>query len=316
MLFSGGSPKPMEFWMHQFIYQVLHGWIYFRTPAPGSTPAGTGFAGAAVKRICSCVSPLALALAALLLFPAQSPAAGEKGPAAKPGTFRDPATGMEFVLVRGGCYQMGDLFGEGIEDEEPAHEVCLGDFYLGKYEATQEEWEKVMGGNPSFFKKGGRYPVENVNWQDIQEFIRKLLAASGVKYRLPTEAEWEYAARSGGTRERWAGTSRESELDDFAWTDRNSGEQSHAVGFRKPNGLGLHDLSGNLWEWLADWYDPDYYKYSPRNNPQGPESSWDRSRVIRGGSWISRPEHVRASQRARAISSVKGNVGFRLAFSP
>ena len=239
-------------------------------------------------------------------------------PAATPPskTFRDPLTGMDFVLVKGGCYPMGDLFGEGIEDEEPVHEVCLGDFYIGRYEVTQEQWQKVMGVNPSFFNKGGKYPVENIRWYDIQEFIEKLKRTAGVAYRLPTEAEWEYAARSGGRKERWAGTSKDPKLDEFAWTDRNSQEQSHPVGQKKPNGLGLFDLSGNLWEWLADWYDPDYYKYSPRNNPQGPESSWDRSRVIRGGSWISSPEHVRASLRARAIPSVRGNLGFRLAFSP
>jgi formylglycine-generating enzyme required for sulfatase activity len=251
--------------------------------------------------------------------PGFSRASENKGePAATPPskTFRDPLTGMDFVLVKGGCYPMGDLFGEGIEDEEPVHEVCLGDFYIGRYEVTQEQWQKVMDVNPSFFNKGGKYPVENIRWYDIQEFIEKLKRTAGVAYRLPTEAEWEYAARSGGRKERWAGTSKDPELDEFAWTDRNSHEQSHPVGQKKPNGLGLFDLSGNLWEWLADWYDPDYYKYSPRNNPRGPESSWDRSRVIRGGSWISSPEHVRASQRARAIPSVKGNVGFRLAFTP
>lgn len=211
---------------------------------------------------------------------------------------------------------MGDLFGEGIEDEEPVHEVCLRDFYIGRYEVTQKQWEKVMGANPSFFKMGGEYPVENINWRQIQEFVYKLKETTSRDYRLPTEAEWEYAARSGGRKERWAGTSRNSELNDYAWTDLNSEEQSHPVGQKKPNGLGLFDFSGNVWEWIADWYDPDYYKHSPRNDPKGPERSWDHSRVIRGGSWISRPEHVRASLRARAISTVRGNLGFRLAFHP
>ena len=260
--------------------------------------------------------PALAGMAALFLIAAQSFGGEDKAAGGESGTFYDPVTGMEFVLIRGGCYPMGDIFGEGIEDEEPVHEVCLGDFYMGRYEVTQEQWQKIMGVNPSFFHRGGEYPVENVRWSDIQDFIEKLKRTAGVRYRLPTEAEWEYAARSGGKKERWAGTSRDSELDSFAWTDLNSREQSHPVGRKKPNGLGLFDFSGNVWEWVADWYDPDYYKYSPKNKPPGPGSSWDHSRVIRGGSWISRPEHVRASQRARAIPSVKGNLGFRLAFNP
>jgi len=228
---------------------------------------------------------------------------------------KEPLTGMEFVLVQGGCYRMGDPSGEENVDEEPAHEVCLSDFYMGRFEVTQEQWEKVMGGNPSFFKRGGRYPVENISWYDVQEFIRRLTRGTGLAFRLPTEGEWEYAARSGGRTEKWAGTNQESDLDEYAWTDRNSGEEPHPVGQKKPNGLGLFDMSGNVWEWVADWYDPDYYKSSPRNDPQGPTRSYDHSRVIRGGSWISRAEHVRSSLRARAIPSVKGNLGFRLVVS-
>jgi formylglycine-generating enzyme len=261
--------------------------------------------------------PALAGMAALFLIAAQPLTEEEaKAGGGKSKEFRDPFTGMEFVLVKGGCYQMGDLFGEGIEDEEPVHEVCLRDFYIGRYEVTQEQWEKVMGENPSFFKKGGHYPVENISWYQTQEFFEKLKKTTGVDYRLPTEAEWEYAARSGGKKERWSGTSRIPELGDFAWTDLNSQEQSHPVGWKKPNGLGLFDFSGNLWEWIADWYDPDYYKHGARNDPRGPERSWDNSRVIRGGSWISRPEHVRASLRARAIPAVRGNLGFRPAFRP
>lgn len=230
--------------------------------------------------------------------------------------FIEPITGMEFVRVPGGCYQMGNPREDGNEDEEPAHEVCVKGFYLGKFEATQDQWERIMGDNPSFFKRGGRYPVENISWHDIQEFIRRLNRQTGLTFRLPTEAEWEYAARSGGRMEKWAGTHQESDLDDYAWTDQNSGEETHPVGEKKPNSLGLFDMSGNVWEWIADWYDPDYYKTSPRIDPQGPNRSWDHSRVIRGGSWISRPEHVRSSLRARAIASVKGNLGFRLVVFP
>jgi formylglycine-generating enzyme required for sulfatase activity len=233
--------------------------------------------------------------------------------------FNDPTTGMEFVFVKGGCYQMGDVFGHGNVDEVPVHEVCIRDFYIGKHEVTREQWGKIMSGNPFFPKGGDRYPVENISWHEVQEFIGRLNRLSRrkyIEYRLPTEAEWEYAARSGGQKEKWAGTTRESELDEFAWTDQNSGEQTHPVGLKKPNGLGLFDMSGNVWEWVADWYDQDYYRDSPRNNPRGPDRSWDHTKVIRGGSWISMPGDSRASLRAKAIPSVRGNLGFRLVFCP
>jgi len=143
--------------------------------------------------------------------------------AAEDKVFKDPLTGMEFVGVKGGCYAMGDTFGDGNSDEKPVHRVCLSDFYVGKYEVTQGQREKVMGNNPSSFKGGDNYPVENVSWYDVQEFISRLNRKTSMKYRLPTEAEWEYAARSGGKQEKWAGTSRESDIDDFAWTDTAPG---------------------------------------------------------------------------------------------
>lgn len=113
--------------------------------------------------------------------------------------FTDPVTGMEFVFIKGGCFEMRDPFGDGDKDEKPVHQVCVDDFYLGKYEVTQGQWEKVMGNNPSYFKNcGGNCPVERVSWNDVQEFISRLNQRSGKRYRLPMEAEWEYAARSGG----------------------------------------------------------------------------------------------------------------------
>lgn len=229
--------------------------------------------------------------------------------------FRDYFTGMEFVFVKGGCYQMGDVFGDGNSDERPIHEVCVNDFFIGKYEVTQSQWEKAMGYNPSFFKRGGSYPVENMSWFEIQDFIKRLNSLVNMQYRLPTEAEWEYAARNRGRKEKWSGTNKESELNDFAWTDRNSNGETHPVGLKKPNGLGIFDLTGNVWEWVADWYDQDYYRHSPRDNPQGPGHSWDNTKVIRGGSWISMPGDCRNSLRAKAIPTVRGNLGFRLAFS-
>jgi formylglycine-generating enzyme required for sulfatase activity len=227
--------------------------------------------------------------------------------------FKDPITEMEFIFVKGGCYEMGDTFGDGDADEKPVHEVCVDDFYLGKYEVTQGQWEKVMGDNPSHFK-GRENPVEQVSWNDVQQYIDRLNSQSGRKYRLPTEAEWGYAARSGGKIEKYSGTSREEALDEYAWHTENSGSGAHPVGQKKPNGLGLYDMSGNVWEWCADCYNDDYYKISPKNNPKGPGSG--NRRVSRGGSWRSHPGSVRAARRAKSVPAYQGNnEGFRLCLS-
>lgn len=198
-------------------------------------------------------------------------------PETKPEVPKPSVPDIEMVFVKGGCYQMGN-------DGYYAHEVCADDFYMGKYEVTQGQWKAIMGNNPSYFKDcGDNCPVEQVSWNDIQEFINKLNSKTGKNYRLPTETEWEYAARSGGRNEKYAGTSNKSELKDYAWYDRNSGSKTHPVGQKKPNGLGLYDMSGNVWEWVNDWYDSDYYKNSPKNNPTGPSNG--KGKVRRGGSW-------------------------------
>ncbi|MDP2279759.1 MAG: SUMF1/EgtB/PvdO family nonheme iron enzyme, partial [Nitrospirota bacterium] len=192
------------------------------------------------------------------------------------GKIIDPATGMEIVFVKGGCFQMGDTFGDGESDEKPVHEVCVDDYYIGKYEVTQGQWKAIMGNNPSHFKDcGDNCPVEQVSWNDVQEFIQKLNEKNnppsppftkGGKggFRLPTEAEWEYAARSGGKSERYSGG---NDIDSVAWYNKNSGGKTHPVGTKQPNGLGIYDMSGNVWEWVNDWYDEFYYKNSPKNNP-------------------------------------------------
>jgi formylglycine-generating enzyme required for sulfatase activity len=231
-------------------------------------------------------------------------------------TYRDPITGMEFVLVFGGCFEMGDTFGDSESHEKPVHEVCVDDFYLGKYEVTQGQLEKVMGNNPSNFK-GRDNPVEQVSWNDVQEYIDRLNRQSGRKYRLPTEAEWEYAARSGGKRDKFSGTSQESELGQYAWYSSNSAGRfsSEPVGQKKPNGLGLHDMSGNVWEWCADWYDANYYQNSPKDNPKGPGNG--QLRVLRGGSWYDNPRSVRAAARNWGAPADRGlSLGFRLGASP
>lgn len=234
------------------------------------------------------------------------------GEASYGSTYTDPVTGMEFVWVKGDCYQMGS--NDGDFDEKPVHEVCVDDFWMGKYEVTQGQY-KVMtkrflwsGGNPSHFKKGDTYPVEQVSWNDVQDYITNLNKKSGKHYRLPTEAEWEYAARSGGKNEKYAGGNN---VDAVAWYRSNSGDKTHPVGQKLANGLGLHDMSGNVWEWCQDWYDGSYYSNGPRNNPQGP--SIGSSRVSRGGWWLDSPRFLRSANRYNNSPEFSDyNLGFRL----
>jgi formylglycine-generating enzyme required for sulfatase activity len=222
------------------------------------------------------------------------------------------APSIDMVLVKGGCYQMGDTFGEG-RDNEPVHEVCVDDFYLGKYEVTQAQWQAVKGDNPSYFKKcGGSCPVEQVSWEDAKEFIRRLNDLTGKNYRLPYEAEWEYAARSGGRQELFAGTSDLDELEAYAWFGDNSGKKTHPVATRRPNALGLYDMSGNVSEWCQDWYDGKYYERSPQKNPRGPLSG--SRRVLRSGSFHISAGYARASARGYGAPDVPiPDLGFRLA---
>jgi len=239
----------------------------------------------------------------------------EETPSERMETSVDPIKAFELVLIKGGCFQMGDTFGDGQADEQPVRTACVDDFYIGKYEVTQGQWQSVMGSNPSFFKNcGEKCPVEQVSWNDIQEFLTKLNAKSGKKYRLPTEAEWEYAARSGGKKEKYAGTSSDDELGKYAWYSANSGGSIHPSGQKQPNGLGLYDMTGNAWEWCQDWYGEMYYRQSPRKNPAGPQSG--TRRVLRGGAWLFEPAGSRASTRYGLTPEAKGDLyGFRLSIS-
>ena len=228
------------------------------------------------------------------------------------------------VFIKGGCFKMGDTFGEGGSDEKPVHEVCVNDFYMGEHEVTQGEWKKVMGHNPSYFKDcGDDCPVDNVSLNDVQEYIRKRNGEKESNYRLPTEAEWEYAAREGGGEVRF-GTGKDTIGPDEANFDaRSDHRQSYSRGgvyigktisvkSFSPNALGLYDMTGNVWEWVSDLYKGGYYKNSPRENPKGPDSG--DNRVLRGGSWYSLPWAVRAAFRSWAEPVVRGgNFGFRLA---
>lgn len=189
--------------------------------------------------------------------------------------YRHKQTGMVFVLIPSGTFKMGSPPSEKGRfggNEGPVHEVTLNSFLISKYEVTQGVWQKIMGNNPSHFKKGDDYPVEQVSWNDCQEFCRK----TGL--RLPTEAEWEYACRAGITTRFYWG---DEVNGDYMWYRDNAGGTTHPVGQKQPNDFGLYDMSGNVWEWCQDRYDHDYYKNSPKNNPKGPESGKDRP--LRGG---------------------------------
>jgi len=212
------------------------------------------------------------------------------------------------VFVKGGCFQMGNTFGDGDSNEKPVHEVCVDGFYMAKYEVTQKEWQEVMGNSPSYFKGCDNCPVEQVIWNDAQEYINKLNQKTGKRYRLPTEAEWEYAARSGGKSEKYSG---DNDIDTVAWHGYNSGGKTQPVGAKQPNGIGIYDMTGNVWEWVQDWYDSDYYKNSPKDNPKGAGSG--QYRVLRGGSWSSIPWDLRASYRLWYEPTGRDyDIGFRL----
>jgi len=236
---------------------------------------------------------------------------------AESGSITDSVTGMKLKLVTGGCFDMGDTFGdsvkEGYKDERPVHKVCVDNFYIGKFEVTQGEYQKVMGVNPSNFKQcGANCSVEQVSWDDAQQFITRLNNLTGKSYRLPTEAEWEYAARSGGKKEKFSGG---DDIDSVAWYDKNSGNSTHPVGQKTPNGLGLYDMSGNVWEWCSDYYDEGYYKKGPKKgnwkNPQG--ATEGSNRVLRGGSWRDDARFVRAAYRYYGSPDNRiSYLGFRL----
>ena len=219
------------------------------------------------------------------------------------------------VYVKGGCFDMGDIFDTGASDEKPVHTVCLGDFYLGKTEVTQKQWEDVTGSNPSKFQCAD-CPVERVSWNNAQDFIKKLNEKTGMNYRLPTEAEWEYAARSGGLKEQWAGTNDEDKIGEYTWYGYTAKGRTHGVAGKTPNAIGLYDMSGNVWEWCSDWYDKEYYKISSNKDPQGPSEG--KNRVIRGGSWRSKDKGIRTTDRNSFFPASKkfSTTGFRLARDP
>ena len=220
---------------------------------------------------------------------------------------------IEMVKVEAGSFNMGATPEMQVpyEVEKPVHRVTLtNNYYIGKYEVTQALWKIVMGSNPSN-SKGDNLPVENVSWNNCQKFISKLNKLTGKSFRLPTEAEWEFAAR-GGKKSRGYQYSGSNTLGDVAWYEGNSGSKTHAVGTKQPNELGIYDMTGNVYEWCQDWYGS--YSSSPQTNPIGAVSG--SSRVDRGGSWFFTAKHCRSSYRFNLTPGYRLNfLGLRLVLS-
>jgi formylglycine-generating enzyme required for sulfatase activity len=220
----------------------------------------------------------------------------------------------QFALIPAGTFQMGDMVGSGYSDELPVHTVNLTHaFYLQKTEVTQAQWRAVMGSNPSYFNHCGETcPVEDVSWNDIQAFLAGLNAMDpGKSYRLPTEAEWEYAARAGTTGD-YGGT---GVPDEMGWYEENSGDFPRPVARKQPNDWGLFDMHGNVFEWVQDRYSDVYYSVSPTNDPTGPSTG--SLRVDRGGAWDFPAFVARSAFRRGGLPQGKGDdLGFRLARTP
>ena len=224
----------------------------------------------------------------------------------------------EMVIIPPGRFEMGDIWGDGNNSEKPVHTVNIHKpFAFGRYPVTFDEYDTYAQATgrklPGVETLGqGRRPMINVTGKDVEAYVKWLSQETGKRYRLPTEAEWEYVARSGGKEEKWAGTSAEGELGDYAWYDQNSGGKTHLVGEKKPNGLGLYDMSGNVREWVQDcWH--DNYEGAPDDGTAW-ETGDNMLRVLRGGSWSDLPRRVRSSYRGRTNRDGRySTVGFRLA---
>lgn len=233
-------------------------------------------------------------------------------------TFNVKGVSFTMIAVEGGTFFMGSKGSEAEKDEKPVHEVTLSDYHIGQTQVTQALWQAVMDNNPSEFK-GANLPVEMVSWNDCQTFIQNLNSLTGQRFRLPTEAEWEFAAR-GGRKSLGFEYSGSNNIDEVAWYADNSytrtgwlgnkkDQQPHPVATKAPNELGIYDMSGNVWEWCQDWY--GIYNSSAQTNPQGPLGG--SSRVLRGGSWILNARYCRSSYRGSGAPTSRDYLGLRLA---
>jgi formylglycine-generating enzyme required for sulfatase activity len=249
---------------------------------------------------------------------------------------RRKVVSAELIAVPAGCFQMGDSFGEGYFNEYPRHDVCLSRFTIAKLPVTRgafsqfvtetgyrteaekgdgcaifdgKAWKKNPAAswqNPGFAQDDG-HPVVCVAWHDAVAYLQWFAGKTGLACRLPTEAEWEYAARSGGKIEKYAGS---NDVDAVAWYAANAGDGTRPAGEKQPNGLGLYDMSGNVWQWTADWYGEKYYQESPVNNPTGPINGTNR--VYRGGSWFYDRKGIRVSYRDFYLPGFRSSqLGFR-----
>jgi formylglycine-generating enzyme required for sulfatase activity len=273
--------------------------------------------------------------------PEGSPKAAAKEPPAPPGSTAQekPAAagekaitnsiGIELLLIRPGEFLMGspDSDKDAHGHERPRHQVRITKaFYLGKYPVTQGQYQRLMGKNPSWFSKSGKgkgktgkedtsqAPVENVSWNDAVEFCKRLSEKEKREYRLPTEAQWEYACRAG-SQTRWCFGDEKAGLGEYGWFEGNSGRRTHPVGQKKPNAWGLYDMHGNVWEWCRDWWGKDYYPKSPADDPPGPQAG--ARRVLRGGCWYIHAAHCRSAERFSFPPEIRGNCqGLRVSLAP
>lgn len=271
--------------------------------------------------------PIGMAAQSTITRHKPKPAVTKPKPAAKPKAKPAPqrnssTTGLSaeikklinnMVYVSGGTFTMGATSEQGSDadgDEKPTHSVTLSSYYICKYEVTQALWRAVMGSNPSRFK-GDNLPVEQVSWNDCQIFINRLNSYTGRNFRLPTEAEWEFAARGGNHSRRYK-YSGSNYIGDVAWYYRNSDNRTHPIGTKQANELGLYDMSGNVWEWCSDWYG-SYSSYS-QNDPTGPNSG--SNRVLRGGGRRNGAWNCRSSRRFSNSPGISDcSFGLRLVLS-
>ena len=247
-------------------------------------------------------------------------------PATKPAPKQNriiPDLGIECVYVKAGTFRMGSAE-SGPNDEKPVHQVKISHgYWMGTCEITQAQWRALMGTDPSKYK-GDELPVEMVSWHETVEFCRKLTQRErkasrlpeGYVYRLPTEAEWEYAAR-GGTKSRNYKYPGSNDPEEVSWHHPGSADETHPVGAKRPNELGIYDMSGNVWEWCLDWYAPDYYAHGPKADPVNSDYGDKTYRVCRGGSWGLYPTHCRSANRGGGTPAGRFySYGFRVVLAP